>query len=66
MSHVAKEGLSGIFGVQHVLCLGIYLGLPYMIGKSKKSTFSYIKDRIWKQINSWRGRGLPKDGKEEM
>ena len=24
-----------------------------MIDRSKKFTFSFIKDRIWKKINSW-------------
>jgi hypothetical protein len=28
--------------------------------------FAYIKDRIWKRINSWRGRALSKAGKEVM
>jgi hypothetical protein len=37
-----------------------------MIGRSKKATFSYIKDRIWKRMNSWRGRALSKAGKEIM
>ncbi|PNX95399.1 ribonuclease H, partial [Trifolium pratense] len=66
ISHVDKEDLSGILGVRHVLCTGTYLGLPSMIGRSKKNTFSYIKDRIWKRINSWRGRALSKAGKEVM
>ncbi|XP_045800250.1 uncharacterized protein LOC123894326 [Trifolium pratense] len=66
MSHADKEDLSGVLGVRHVLGTGIYLGLPSMIGRSKKITFSYIKDRIWKRINSWRGRALSKAGKEVM
>jgi hypothetical protein len=66
MSQAAKEDLSRILGVKHVLGTGIYLGLPSMIGRSKKATFSYIKDRIWKRINSWRGRALSKAGKEIM
>ncbi|GAU27989.1 hypothetical protein TSUD_373850 [Trifolium subterraneum] len=32
----------------------------------KKAIFSYIKDRIWKKMNSWRGRALSKAGKEVM
>ncbi|XP_058751957.1 uncharacterized mitochondrial protein AtMg00310-like [Vicia villosa] len=43
-----------------------YLGLPSAIGQSKKATFSYVKDRIWKKINSWRGRPLSRAGKEVM
>jgi hypothetical protein len=43
-----------------------YLGLPYMVGKNKKETFAYIKDRIWKRISSWRSRSFSKSGKEIM
>ncbi|XP_058760434.1 uncharacterized protein LOC131633762 [Vicia villosa] len=53
-------------GVCHVLGTGTYLGLPSMIGRSKKEVFAFIKDRIWKRINSWRGRALSKEGKEVM
>jgi ribonuclease HI len=37
-----------------------------MIGRKKKEVFAYIKDRIWKRINSWRGRALSRAGKEVM
>ncbi|GAU14651.1 hypothetical protein TSUD_97150 [Trifolium subterraneum] len=66
MSQAAKEDLSRILGVKLVLGMGIYLGLPSMVGRSKKTIFSYIKDRIWRRINSWRGRALSKAGKEIM
>jgi len=39
-------------GVQQVLGTGKYLGVPSMIGRSKNSTFKFIKDRIWNKINS--------------
>ncbi|GAU47810.1 hypothetical protein TSUD_404150 [Trifolium subterraneum] len=66
LSHAAKEDLASIPGVRHVLGTGRYLDLPFMIGRSKKVIFSYIKDRIWKKMNSWRGRALSKAGKEVM
>jgi hypothetical protein len=53
-------------GVKHVMGTGTYLGLPSMVGRSKKETFGFIKDRIWKKINSWRGRTLSKAGKDVM
>ncbi|GAU35387.1 hypothetical protein TSUD_160380 [Trifolium subterraneum] len=62
----AQEDLSRIMGVRHVLGTGTYLGLPSMIGRKKKETFAYVKDRIWKRINSWRGRALSRAGKEVM
>jgi hypothetical protein len=42
----AQEDLSRLMGVRHVLGTGKYLGLPSLIGRKKKDTFSYIKDRI--------------------
>jgi hypothetical protein len=53
-------------GVKHVLGTGTNLGLPSMAGMSKKETFAYIKDRIWRRINSWRSRPLSRAGKEVM
>jgi hypothetical protein len=66
LSIAAQEDLSHIMGVRHVLGTGNYLGLPSMIGRKKKEVFSYIKDRVWKRINSWRGRALSRAGKEIM
>ena len=66
MSRAAQEGLSRIIGVRHVIGTEKYLGLPSMIGRDKRFIFSFIKDRIWRQINAWRGRALSKAGKEVM
>jgi hypothetical protein len=66
LSTAAQEDLSRIMGVRHVLGTSNYLGLPSMIGRKKKDIFAYIKDRVWKRINSWRGRALSKAGKEVM
>ncbi|XP_058762257.1 uncharacterized protein LOC131635640 [Vicia villosa] len=62
----AQEDIAKIMGVHHVMGTGNYLGLPSMIGRSKKATFSFIKDRMWKRINSWRGGSLSKAGKVIM
>ncbi|XP_058774349.1 uncharacterized protein LOC131648625 [Vicia villosa] len=66
LSNPAKEDLASIMGVRHVLGTGRYLGLPSMIGRGKKVIFSYVKDRIWKKINSWSGRSLSRAGKDVM
>ncbi|XP_045802334.1 uncharacterized protein LOC123895912 [Trifolium pratense] len=66
LSIAAQEDLSKIMGVRHVLGTGNYLGLPSMIGRKKKEVFAFIKDKIWKRINSWRGRQLSRAGKEIM
>ena len=44
-----------------------YLGLPSMIGMSKKlATFKYVKDQIWDKINSWSDQCLSQEGKEVL
>lgn len=40
-----------------------YLGLPSLIGKSKKPVFSYLKDKIWAKIKSWNTKLLSRAGK---
>lgn len=37
-----------------------------MIGRSKKSTFKYIRDKVWKKLNSWSGMSLSKAGREVL
>lgn len=40
-----------------------YLGVLSMVGRSKKTTFSFIKDKIWHKINSWSIKCLYKAGR---
>lgn len=41
-----------------------YLGLPISIGKARKKTFSYIKQKIWARVQGWQEKILSKAGKE--
>lgn len=61
-----KNSLSQKLGVSVVLGTGKYLGLPSVVGRKKKATFKYIKDRVWQKIYSWSGRMLSKAGREIM
>ena len=55
--------LSAILGVTNGINTSRYLGLPSLIGRSKRATFSYIKDTIWKRIQGWRNKLLSQAGK---
>ena len=51
-------------GVKEVVWFESYLGLPTLIGRAKYSTFSFLKDRIWKKLQGWKGMLLSRAGKE--
>ncbi|GAU29295.1 hypothetical protein TSUD_226660 [Trifolium subterraneum] len=59
-----KEQISNILGVNEVMGTGRYLGMSSMIGRNKKAIFDYLRDRMWKKIQSWSGKHLSKAGRE--
>jgi len=61
-----QHSITNILGVRAVLGTSKYLGLPSMAGRSKKATFSFIKDRVWQKVSSWSSKCLSKAGREVM
>ena len=53
-------------GVREVDRFKTYLGLPTLVGRSKYQTFSYLKDKVWKKIQGWKGKLLSRAGKEVL
>ena len=51
-------------GIKEVDRIESYLGLPILVGRSKYQTFAYLKDRVWKKIQGWKGQLLPRASKE--
>ncbi|XP_068323161.1 uncharacterized protein [Pyrus communis] len=56
--------LADCLGMERVDYHDCCLGLPVFVGQSKKETFAYIKDRLWKKLNGWPGSLLSNAGKE--
>lgn len=40
--------------------------MPSLIGKGKKASFSYIKERVWKKLQGWEGKLLSQVGWEVL
>ena len=53
-------------GVKEVEKFESYLGLPTLIGRAKTQTFSFLKDRVWKKLQGWKGLMLSRVGKEVL
>lgn len=45
--------MQNLLGVHNSFEGSKYLDLPCLIGRSKKALFNFLKDRLWRQVNSW-------------
>ena len=59
-----KESIKITFGVKEVEHFETYLGLPTMVGRAKYQSFAYLKDKIWRKLQGWKGELLSRAGKE--
>ncbi|KAL8148945.1 hypothetical protein AgCh_006084 [Apium graveolens] len=58
-----QRELSSILGVYSDLSNTRYLGLPSLVGKSKKRVFSFLKDKATKRIQGWKVKPISQAGK---
>lgn len=55
--------ISNILGVHNEITGTKYLGLPLLIGRSKKRVFGYLKERVSKRIQQWQSKPISRAGK---
>lgn len=59
-----RDHISSVLDVHNSIDHGRYLGWPSLIGRNKKNMFSFLKDRLWKQMSCLNGKFLSRAGKE--
>ncbi|XP_038698481.1 uncharacterized protein LOC119996050 [Tripterygium wilfordii] len=59
-----RTKLSSVIGAEEAQQYDRYLGLPAMVGRSKRNAFSYLVEKVRKRITSWSHRHLSQAGKE--
>lgn len=64
LEHNRRSQVGHILGMKISIGNGKYLGLPYLIGRSKSDIFTYLKEKIWKKTHGWKEKLLSKGGKE--
>ena len=43
-----------------------YLGLPAFVGRAKKQSFIYLKERVWKKLQGWKEKIISQAGREVL
>ena len=61
-----KEEIKNVLGVNEIRSYEKYLGLPSLVGRGKKASFNYIKDKVWRKLQGWEGKLLSQAGREVL
>lgn len=51
-------------GVPKIKSFEKYLGLPSLVGKKKKASFEYIKEKVWRKLKGWEEESLSQAERE--
>lgn len=58
MYDITKELLKNLLGVLEIKEYEKYLGLLAVVGRRKKVSLNYIKDRVWGKLQGWKEKLL--------
>ena len=61
-----RQEIKRVLGVQEIKFYEKYLGLPSLVGRGKKVSFSYIKERVWRKLQGWEGKLLSQAGRKVL
>ena len=64
MDHSTEDLITVELGVTSSIDTGRHLGLPSLIGKSRRAIFGFLRDRLWKKLQGWKNHFLSIEGKE--
>ena len=59
-----KEAIKAMFGAQIIKPHESYLGLPSLVGRSKRNSFAQLKERVANKLAGWKEKLLSNAGKE--
>lgn len=61
-----KNIIMSLLGMQEIKFYENYLGLPSLVGRGKRASFNYIKERVWRKLQGWEGKLLSQVGREVL
>lgn len=64
VSSATKETIKVLLGILEIKEYERYLDLPTVVGRNKKASLIFIKERVWGKIQGWKEKLLSQVGKE--
>nr|XP_023875073.1 uncharacterized protein LOC111987580 [Quercus suber] len=61
-----KHGIKVKLWVPEIRNYEKYLGLPSLVGKRKKESFNFIKEKVWRKLQGWEAKLLSQAGREVL
>ena len=65
-SPVTQENIINLLRVLEIKQYEKYLGLPSFVGRGKKASFAFIKERVWSKLKGWKEKLLSQVGHEVL
>ncbi|KAL0014227.1 hypothetical protein SO802_001296 [Lithocarpus litseifolius] len=65
-SLVEKNQIKALLGLPEIRTYEKYLGLPAVVGKNKRESLNFIKERVWKKLQGWKEKILSQVRKEVL
>ena len=59
-----KRNIISFLGVPEIKEYEKYLGLPAVVGRNKRASLTYIKERVWAKLQGWKEKLLSQVGRE--
>jgi len=59
-----REHIKHALGVPKIKQYEKYLVLPFFVGRRKKDSFNYIKEKVWRKLQDWEKKLLSQVGRE--
>ncbi|XP_050289699.1 uncharacterized protein LOC126727832 [Quercus robur] len=64
VSNGDKIAIKNLLGVAEIKEYEKYLGLPAVVGKNRRASLNYIKERVWGKLQGWKEKILSQAGKD--
>ena len=61
-----KHSISNFLGILELKEYEKYLGLPIVVGRNKKVSLNYIKERVWSKLQGWKEKLLSQASREVL